>query len=214
MTNNKEGTLHLTIHISSKATSRMNGKNKSSKNNAMGSSNNNNKNFVLKPALRRCNSNSSSQSSSSTCEYSSSSSSSSSQQQETEKSVQFNYIEIREHERLMDVNPSVSSGPAVGLGWLHYDFPIKYDVLEYELARIPQRRSHKLQFQMPRYHRETLLLDLGYSRQDITANMKEINVTKRQRRISIRQRHFDKVFLAGEYTSQWIQQKILRRRRS
>merc|ERR1740124_502055 len=121
------------------------------------------------------------------------------------KSVQFDTVEIREHEQLMDVHPSVSSGPAVGLGWLYHDIPKKFDLTEFETARLPQRRCHRTEFRMPRCHRETLLLDLGYTRRDLTDNIKKINFVKRQRHTSAQQTIHNEKFLIGiESANQWI----------
>merc|ERR1712176_694461 len=125
------------------------------------------------------------------------------------KSVSFGCIEIREHERSLDVNPSVTSGPAVGLDWAHYDLPTKYDLIEFELSRIPHRRM-KTQFQMPRFYREALLLDLGYSRRDLTENIVEIKSVQRQRRKSLQRSKFEKLLLAVEGTDRFMK-KILKR---
>ena len=56
----------------------------------------------------------------------------------------------------MDVNPSVLLGSTVGLGLFYHYIPKKFNPIEFELARLPQRQCHKTEFQM-----KTLLSNPG-----------------------------------------------------
>ena len=56
----------------------------------------------------------------------------------------------------MDVNPLVLLGPAVGSGWFYHYISKKFDLIEFELAPLPQQKYHKTEFQI-----ETLLSNPG-----------------------------------------------------
>ena len=116
------------------------------------------------------------------------------------KSVSFASIYIREHCRDICLNPSVSSGPAVGLGWDFCDHPTGYDVSLFEETR-PPRRSRS-EFQLPRPVREQILLqDTGVSRQELVAAVRSINVAKRQRQHSVASQDADGAHMAFEWVS-------------
>jgi hypothetical protein len=114
------------------------------------------------------------------------------------KRVSFHSIQIREHSRDVDVNPSVSSGPAVGLGWEYQDHP-SYDLITFEDCR-PPRRSRS-EFQLPRNIREQLLQDHGVSKSEISSAIRSINVAKRQRQASYAGQEAEAAHLAMEWLS-------------
>jgi hypothetical protein len=115
------------------------------------------------------------------------------------KSVSFASIFIREHCRDICLNPSVSSGPAVGLGWDFHDHPTGYDVSLFEETRPPRRT--RAEFQLPRPVRERLLQETGVSRQELVAAVRAINVAKRQRQHSIATQETEGAALAIEWMS-------------
>jgi hypothetical protein len=114
------------------------------------------------------------------------------------KKVRFHSILIREHSRDVDVNPSVSSGPAVGLGWSFRDHPA-YDLIDFEENRPPRRT--RAEFQLPRNIREKILEELGVSRHEVVAAIRSINVARRQRQASLAGQEVEGAYLAMEWVS-------------
>jgi hypothetical protein len=114
------------------------------------------------------------------------------------KSVRFHAIMIREHSRDVDVNPSVSSGPAVGLGWAFRDHPA-YDLIAFEENRPPRRT--RAEFQLPRNIREKILEEQGISRQEMVAAIRSINVARRQRQATLAGQEVEGAHLAMEWVS-------------
>lgn len=114
------------------------------------------------------------------------------------KKVRFHAILIREHSRDVDLNPSVSSGPAVGLGWSFRDHPA-YDLITFEENRPPRRT--RAEFQLPRNIREKILEELGVSRHEVVAAIRSINVARRQRQASLAGQEVEGAHLAMEWVS-------------
>jgi len=121
------------------------------------------------------------------------------------KAVNFGSIEIREHEIILDYHPVVSCGPAIGLGWESIDLP-RYSVDDFELGRGPRRL--KTEFQLPRYEREEILREFGYSRGEISDACKLIDVAKKQRRLSIATQDVECTQIAMEWTSRRVKRLI------
>lgn len=97
------------------------------------------------------------------------------------RSVSFHKIVIREYERTVGDNPSVSSGPPIGIGWSYDPQHSVLDVDEYEATR-PARRS-SIECKMPPSIRERLLREeWGYARSDITKAIRDVNIHKSKRR--------------------------------
>jgi len=101
------------------------------------------------------------------------------------RNVSFCQIEIREYEQTLVNNPSVTSGPALGLDWTYNPKAHVFDLEEYEVLSDSRRRS-KAQMIMPRSYRETKLKQEW----DITSDqMKQMNrkmaKTRKQRIASI-----------------------------
>ena len=80
-------------------------------------------------------------------------------------SLSFSRVEIREYEVVPGVNPSVSEGPPIELGWGHTDARA-IGIDQYEGTRLNYRRL-KLEMRMPSKVRTNLLLDHGSTKKMI-----------------------------------------------
>ncbi|CAJ1934025.1 unnamed protein product [Cylindrotheca closterium] len=80
--------------------------------------------------------------------------------------VTFGTIEIREYGMVLGDNPSTSSGPSVELDWDTQSTLTIDDIGQYESMK-PARRRGTDQLAMSRYRRTKLLLDSGYSLEEI-----------------------------------------------
>lgn len=81
----------------------------------------------------------------------------------TDRKVQFSKVHVRYHERILDVNPSTSSGPSVGLGWQFVDEIDPLDLRFHFEDNVTDARAIILS----RRAREELLNSLGYYRSDV-----------------------------------------------
>jgi len=77
--------------------------------------------------------------------------------------IQFGQVHVRYFERILDVNPSTSSGPSVGLGWRYEDEHAVKDLRFHLKDEVSDHRRVLLS----RSEREEILADLGYPRSDI-----------------------------------------------
>ncbi|KAL3942815.1 MAG: hypothetical protein SGBAC_003053 [Bacillariaceae sp.] len=97
-----------------------------------------------------------------------------------EKGVKFTSINVRYYERVVDINPSCSSGVAIGLGW-KYNKCKKLSINEYETNK-GGVRYHARQLLLPRNVREEIAREFGYTQKDIAkgtrANLKARNERK------------------------------------
>jgi len=87
------------------------------------------------------------------------------------RSVKFCNIEIRKYWFELSDNPSVTSGPPIGIGWKYSPQTVKITVEEFEEVR-PKRRCRD-ELKMKSRTRERLLLRCGYSHEDIEKATKE-----------------------------------------
>jgi hypothetical protein len=94
------------------------------------------------------------------------------------KSVSFHQVEIREYERIVGDNPSVSSGPAVSLAWDHHD-KMSLQLNDYESIRPPRRCAGE--FQMPTAVRRSLLMQSGATHEELYRSEREIKKVQRRR---------------------------------
>jgi hypothetical protein len=96
------------------------------------------------------------------------------------RNVSFHKIEIREYQRTLGDNPSVSSGPPMALDWKYNPHHHVLDVDDYEKNKTSRS---KIELVMPKSIREDILKqDWDVSRSEMQAMAKEINITKRGRR--------------------------------
>lgn len=95
-----------------------------------------------------------------------------------QKKVSFHQVQIREYERVVGINPSVTAGPAVSLAWDHHACDALH-VEEYESRRPPRRVPGE--FQIPSSVRTQMLERSGASSQDLQKAQQEITKIKRQR---------------------------------
>jgi len=96
--------------------------------------------------------------------------------------IKFGTVDVRYYERILGDNPACSSGPSLSIGWFyttntkHQNIPVN----EYEYYRIPIRME-SCQLVLPRTKRESMLQEMGYSRQEIAEAVRMNNKIKNQR---------------------------------
>lgn len=106
------------------------------------------------------------------------------------RSVSFCEVQIRNYNRCLEVNPSVTSGPAVGIGWNYSAEEDEIFSLEmFEETREHSRRSSMQELALPRHKREALLRNWGYSQRDIAWSVRSILRSKNQRKQTIQNLH-------------------------
>jgi len=98
------------------------------------------------------------------------------------KEFGFSTITVREYPRELGDNVTVS-GPPISLSWKHQD-EIVYDLLEYDDACRDTRRTQS-ELKMPSAHRDQILREVGYSRQDIQQAVKKSNIARIRRRRTV-----------------------------
>eukprot|EP00536_Pseudo-nitzschia_multiseries_P003979 jgi/Psemu1/186900/e_gw1.63.36.1 len=102
------------------------------------------------------------------------------------RSVSFCEVQVRNYERILEVNPSVTSGPALGIGWNYYPEEDETFSLEnFEGTREHARRHSMEDLALPRYERENILRSLGYSQKEIAGSVRTILRLKNQRKQTI-----------------------------
>lgn len=106
------------------------------------------------------------------------------------RSVSFCEVQVRNYERVLTVNASVTSGPAVGLGWNYSPEEDEIFSLEhFEDNREYTRRDSMQDLALPRGEREDLLLSLGYTQREIAGSIRQILRLKNQRKQTIQNLH-------------------------
>lgn len=106
------------------------------------------------------------------------------------RSVRFCEVRIRNYERILEFNPSVTSGPAVGIGWRYSvedDENIPLDI--FEDTREYHRRTSTKDLTLSRMDRENLLRNLGYTQKEIALSVRTILRLKNQRKQTIQNLH-------------------------
>jgi len=109
------------------------------------------------------------------------------------KRVSFSHLQIRTYETILGDNPSCSGGPSLGLGWRYYPSHFTATVDEYESQ---QARMHGLadgetyecrpeDLVLHRFEREAILLNTGYTRQDLADSVRATNRVKNKRRQTV-----------------------------
>mmetsp|Transcript_13120 Transcript_13120/g.22486 ORF Transcript_13120/g.22486 Transcript_13120/m.22486 type:complete len:611 (-) Transcript_13120:180-2012(-) len=107
----------------------------------------------------------------------------------TMKRCAFSCVNIREHERVAGDNPCVTSGVPLSIGWGYYEHPaISLD--DYEFNKGPSR--DKIEMMVPAGVRRQMLRDeFGVTISEMNASMKDVNLTKRQRRHTVASEHLE-----------------------
>ena len=117
----------------------------------------------------------------------------------TASRVQFGNAEIRHYPIILDGSTAIPRfGPPIGIDWKHVSEQI-IDVDDYEMERLPLRRTELKQLVVPSSNRLDILKRQGYS-------LKECNLAKhdanriRQRRVksSTRSEQFDEISILKE----------------
>ena len=89
------------------------------------------------------------------------------------KSVTFSVLDIREYEVTLGDHPGLfSNGPSLSLGWSYNNYR-NINVDFYEAQRAITGRRKRDEMIMPRFERENLLRDFGYSRRDIEKSVQD-----------------------------------------
>jgi len=101
----------------------------------------------------------------------------------------FSCVDIREHERIAGDNPCVTSGVPLSIGWGYYQHDsITLD--DYELNKGMSR--DKIEMMVPACVRRQMLRDeFGVTITEMNAAMKQVNITKRQRRHTVGMEHLE-----------------------
>mmetsp|Transcript_1519 Transcript_1519/g.1936 ORF Transcript_1519/g.1936 Transcript_1519/m.1936 type:complete len:211 (-) Transcript_1519:91-723(-) len=103
--------------------------------------------------------------------------------------VGFNQIEIRMYDRVLGDNPSVSYGAPLSIGWEYGPDVIEISVEDYEKIRLGERRT-KSELELSADARKNILLDSGYSKQDIFAAIKILGQIKSNRKRTVKNLKF------------------------
>lgn len=106
------------------------------------------------------------------------------------RSVSFCEVKVRNYERILEINPSVTSGPAVGIGWNYSpDDDEIFSLENFEEVREFARCSSIDQLAIPRDEREHLLRAWGYTQREIACSVRSILRSKNQRKQTIQNLH-------------------------
>ena len=99
--------------------------------------------------------------------------------QRRRSSVQFGSLTTRSYEVQLGDNPSCSNGAPVSIGWRYNELnPIGIDAYE---EWMKDKRRSRSQFHLPRFERESILCDCGYSRDQMKKATREVAKIKKQR---------------------------------
>ena len=110
---------------------------------------------------------------------------------QTKPHVKFHQITIREYNRTLGDNPSVSAGPPIALDWEYNPESEILTIEDYE-AQKPQRRRN-VELVVPRNLREKLLkFECGFSRRQIAQSVRSVQAVKQNRRQTVNNLHSSK----------------------
>jgi hypothetical protein len=112
--------------------------------------------------------------------------------------VRFGNVSIRQYSVIVGDNPGGHAGPPLSIGWEHDD-EVTLDVLEYEQQRPPRRKGREML--VPVDVRVERLRDAGYSRSDIVALTKPVNLARTQRRRTLETLHLQPLYQLHEKLS-------------
>lgn len=99
--------------------------------------------------------------------------------------VHFGTISIRGYNRILGDNPSCSAGPSLSIGWTFISEVDQMCVDKYETIRRDSRVTQKSDLVLSRAERDTILKDLGYSRAEMAAAVRQNVKIKSQRRRTV-----------------------------
>lgn len=102
-----------------------------------------------------------------------------------QRSVSFGNLEIRTYETILGDNPSCSGGPSLGLGWRYDPSNITARVDDYERLRAQLYGNYDARPEdlvLHRFEREAILINTGYTKQDLAESVRGINKVKNRRR--------------------------------
>jgi hypothetical protein len=100
--------------------------------------------------------------------------------------VKFTTVQVRYYERVLDVNPAVTSGAAVGIGW-RYKRGGTISVNDWGVHGNEHFRGLRGvdDIVMPRHFRESLLKEWGYTQADIAQATRIIRGIKNNRKLTV-----------------------------
>lgn len=105
------------------------------------------------------------------------------------RTISFSNVHIREHERIAGDNPCVTSGVPLSIGWGSVQHP-PIDLDRYEKSKGPSR--DKIEMMVPAAIRKGMLRDeFGVSVKELNAAIKDVNITKRNRRSTVAGEHME-----------------------
>lgn len=129
--------------------------------------------------------------------------------------VRFTTISVRDYEIALEYNPTVTSGPAIGIGW-QYLQSCTMTVDEYESIRPSRLRLAKDSLRLSKEERLQRLKSSGYTKQELQRAVKATNIARIKRRKTLAQVQDgrDRTLEKMEYASIRIQRFLLLRRKS
>lgn len=122
-------------------------------------------------------------------------------------SVRFTQVKVREYSNVLTLNPAVTSGPSIGLGWDYALEDEEYSLDEFESSRVSNRRDSS-SLLLPRHVREDMLLSLGYSQREIADSIRKIARLKNQRKQTVQNLHFSPMEEFLEKTTRRIKRTL------
>lgn len=116
--------------------------------------------------------------------------------------LRFSTLTIREYPILLGDNVTVK-GPPISIEWEHIDEKV-FELEDYEEACKYTRRT-QVELKMPGKHREEILREIGYSRQEIQESVKKSNIARNKRKRTVEmmklqpfQEAFEKILKLGK----------------
>lgn len=106
-----------------------------------------------------------------------------SQEKGKDKKVSFANVQIRYYERMLDINPSVTAGPAIGIGW-RYKKGGKVTIDEWEMSK-GNNLSRSKDLLLPKHVRESMLKEAGFTQRDIAEAVRIIIKAKNKRKQTV-----------------------------
>jgi len=99
------------------------------------------------------------------------------------EAVTFGMVEIRQYERILGINPAVTDGPAISIGW-KYRNDGQCSLSDWEQRKASGKRQGR-DLLLSRSIRETMLREAGYSQKEIAQATRIVLKAKHQRKTTI-----------------------------